>query len=310
MTKFITPSHTIRKYTSRPLSGVPEWRAKFSTPPGNATGELTSSPYKSALPLLLFPFEPRRVLLPGQRARLTFRHGKFMDMIDESLSSYESVVGMSILDDDGLLPVIVLCEVFEEEVEVKSGFRGVLSMNVGLRAVETMKRWDGAQGAGYDVENEEKARGSDLGDAVGGITALDEIHLGKFVDFEDDLLTSDEIKAAHEYLANIASLLNLPSLPTSTSGQELTVRQKLFFASYNSMLERYDATGMSRNQSQIIAASWAVFSTVEDDDKISSVICRALTTKNAVERLRLGLATMLDSTMPVADDYNESNAFQ
>ena len=236
-----------------------------------------------------------------------------MDMIDESLTSYESVVGMSVLDDDGLLPVIVVCEVIEEEVEVNSGFRGVLSRNVGLRAVERMKRWDGAQGAGADVENEDNAKRSDLGDSIRGITALDEIHLGRFVDFEDDLLKSDEIAAANEYLANIASLLNLPSLLTSSSGQELqeySGRQKLFFATHNSLLERFDATGMARNQSQVIAASWAVFSAVEDDDKISSAVCRALTTQSVVERLRLGLATILDSIMPDVDDYNESNAFQ
>ena len=233
-----------------------------------------------------------------------------MDMIDESLTSYESVVGMSVLDDDGLLPVIVVCEVIEEELEVNSGFRGVLSMNVGLRAVERMKRWDGAQGAGADVENEDNAKRSDLDDSIRGITALDEIHLGKFVDFEDDLLQSDEIVAAHEYLANIASLLNLPSLLTSSSGQEYNGRQKLFFATYNSLLERFDATRMARNQSQITAASWAVFSAVEDDDKISSAVCRALTTQSVVERLRLGLATILDSIMPDVDDYNESNAFQ
>jgi len=232
-----------------------------------------------------------------------------MDMIDESLTSYESVVGMSVLDDDGLLPVIVVCEVIEEELEVNSGFRGVLSMNVGLRAVERMKRWDGAQGAGADVENEDKAKRTNLGDAVRGITALDEIHLGKFVDFEDELLKSEEIAAVHEYLANIASLLSLPSLLTST-GQESSGRQKRFFAAYNSLLERFDRTGMARNQSQVIAASWAVFSAVEDDDKISSVVCRALTTQSVVERLRLGLATILDSTMPDVDDCNESNAFQ
>ncbi len=34
-----------------------------------------------------------------------------MDMIDESITSYESVVGLSVLDEDGLLPVVVVCEV-------------------------------------------------------------------------------------------------------------------------------------------------------------------------------------------------------
>ena len=48
-----------------------------------------------------------------------------MDMIDEFITSHESVVGMSILDDDRLLQHLVVCEVLEEELEVNMGYRGL-----------------------------------------------------------------------------------------------------------------------------------------------------------------------------------------
>lgn len=93
----------------------------------------------------------------------------------------------------------------------------------------------------------------------------------------------------------------LPILnPYQISGHESSGRHKLFFTTYNSLLKRFDATGMARSQSQVIAASWAVCSVVEDDDKISSVVCRAFATQS----VGTITTTILGSTLPDVDDYN------
>lgn len=74
------------------------------------------------LPLLLLPSKPTQILLPGQTFQtIQFRQGKYiLYIIDEALTSYESVVGLSILDDDGLLPYIILCEINEESFIMNS----------------------------------------------------------------------------------------------------------------------------------------------------------------------------------------------
>jgi hypothetical protein len=285
---------------TRQLYGVPEWKAKFSTPINSTQAS------QCTLPLLLFPFEPTQILLPGKHTKLTFRHGKFMDMIDESLTSYESVVGMSVLDEGELLPIAVVCEVIEEEVEVKSGFRGVLSMEVGFRAVARMRRWDG-------VGNSRVISAAGSNSSIWGGSRvryeLDEVHLGKFIDFEDDVLeTDDDIEAAYEYLKSIESLLNL----SPQSGQESSGRQTQYLDAYNFLINKFDTRDLAKNwHAGMIASSWAVFAAIGDREKLSSVISQALTTKNTVERLRLGLVALLDSSIPKAsDDNDESKAFQ
>ena len=106
--------------TSR-LYGINEWRDKISSTNSDST---TSTNNSTTLPLLLLPFKPTQIILPGQSTKLQFKQGRYIDIIDEALTSYESVVGLSILDDDGLLYVI-LCEIDEESFVMNSvGYRG------------------------------------------------------------------------------------------------------------------------------------------------------------------------------------------
>ena len=65
-----------------------------------------------------------------------------MDIIDESLTSYELVLGMSILDEDGHLPYAVICDVLEDELVVNAEYRGFSSTEVGIRAVGRARRTD------------------------------------------------------------------------------------------------------------------------------------------------------------------------
>ena len=117
-----------RNYNSK-LYGISEWREKFST--SLSTKDDVNN---ITLPLLLLPFTPSEIILPGQSTTLEFRHGKYIDIIDEAITSYESVVGLSILGDDGLLPYVVICELIEEEFVMKMGYRGFSSCQVGVRS--------------------------------------------------------------------------------------------------------------------------------------------------------------------------------
>ena len=187
ITELSTKPWISKRSGSHTLFGVPEWKAKFS-----------SSTNSTSLPLLMFPFEPTQIPLPGQHAKITFRHGKYMDMIDESLTSYESVVGMSVLYQDRLLPIVVVCEVIEEELDIKSGYRGFSSMEVGFRAIGRME-W-------VDTQSEQ-----DASDVFHGRKPLTDIQLGQFIDYEDADLSDAGIDSCRQYLKNIESLLALPS---------------------------------------------------------------------------------------------------
>lgn len=68
ITDIITTKGLKRRSHTRALFGVPEWKAKFSAL--NNTDAAYS--YQGPLPLLLLPFEPIQIPLPGQHTKLTF----------------------------------------------------------------------------------------------------------------------------------------------------------------------------------------------------------------------------------------------
>lgn len=281
------------RFTHQPVFGMSEWKAKFSA----LQNKTVDDSQCQGLPLLLFPFEPTQIPLPGQYTKFTFRHGKFMDMIDESLTSYESVVGMSVLDEDGLLPIVVLCEVIEEEIDIKSGYRGFSSIEVGLRAVGRMKQANER----IDLSN------SSDSNVFHGRKALNSIQIDQFVDYQDSSLLKMEAETCLGYLSNIESLLDLPPLflRRPRDHYQLTDEQEIYADAHT-----YLTSLMADYQhNDIIAASWAVFSLL--DVNIPSVIIEVLSTTNAADRLRLGLSALLDSrTSHFHVEYDEDNAFQ
>ena len=301
-------------FASLRLHGISEWRGKFSgstfansdrkTP--TTSSRLTDD--GDALPLLLLPFAPSQILLPGQSTTLKFRHGKYMDLIDESMTSYESVLGMSMLGEDGPLPHAVVCEVLGDELEVNAGYRGFSSMEVGIRAVGRARR--AAVGT----------RGHVVGDPAfrGRTTISDDIHLGEFVEWHDAAMADDELEMGTEYSRRIEGLLNSGARKRSDytgtiSGsrephdEKAQRRRMLFGRAYEANLEHSAASphpattgysdGRRRLQAHLMAFSWASLAAC-DDLASSSIITLALATNDTVERLRLGLAAMLDSQIP------------
>lgn len=161
-----------------------------------------------------------------------------------------------------------------------------------------------------------------------GRTALDDIHSGQFVEWQDEGLTSDGIEAASEYLESIEERLML-STPRSEAGGaadsnrtqvdgRIKRRQMLFARAYETSFRLPDSapsrtvsTSYSNIQelrhAQLVASSWATLAAAEDgeDARSSSIVMQALATRDTAERLRLGLAMMLDSQMPGQDTSGE-----
>ena len=302
------------------LHGISEWREKFSgstsanydrmaptTTPSRRTGDRIGD----ALPLLLLPFAPSQILLPGQSTTLRFRHGRYMDLIDESMTSYESVLGMSVLGEDGPLPHAVVCEVLGDELEVNAGYRGFSSMEVGIRAVGRARR---------AAVGEEGSKGGQVGDPAfrGRSTISDDIHLGRFVEWHDAAMADDDLEMASEYSRSIEGVLNSGArqrsdYPGAIGGsrephdEKARRRRMLFERAYDANMEHSAASphpattgysdGRRRLQAHLMAISWASLAAC-DDLASPSIITRALVTDDTVERLRLGLAAMLDSQLP------------
>jgi len=295
--------------TTTKLHGVQEWRAKYSSS-RNETKAHPNQEQQAQLPLLLLPFHPTQIILPGQTTSYTFRHGKYMDIIDESITHYESVIGMTILSDDGLLPITVLCEVIEEELEIHMGYRGFSSMEVGIRAVGRMRRCDVVESAVGMNNNDNNSRGSDdnsssrstIDDVLRRTTALDNIHQGKVVDWLDDPLDEEQIVTANEYRDNIASILRLRQY--DEEGQQLSERlrnQQRRYKSACEIIAQYSNSGGNVDP-DFSATSWGAFAAATAIECPSngdgSVKIDALSTTDTVERLRLGLAMLLEKQMP------------
>mmetsp|Transcript_33013 Transcript_33013/g.67455 ORF Transcript_33013/g.67455 Transcript_33013/m.67455 type:complete len:398 (+) Transcript_33013:144-1337(+) len=286
------------------LHGVHEWRAKYSN------HNNTSSQHQQQqdqLPLLLLPFNPTQILLPGQTTSYTFRHGKYMDLIDESITHYESVIGMSILSDDGLLPITVLCEVIEEELEIHMGYRGFSAMEVGIRAVGRVRRCDvnsNNNNSGSAASSRSTAINDDL-----RTTALDDIHQGKVVDWFDDPLDEEQKIAANEYTENIVSILRLRQEEDEEqrSSERLRNQQMNYKSAYDIIsLDKRTNNNSDNVDSDFTATSWGAFAAAAAAAAIdrpgvdgSVVNIDALSTTNTVERLRLGLAMLLENQMPL-----------
>ena len=322
------------------LYGINEWRDKFSSTSSSKTSIINNS--TTTLPLLLLPFKPAQIILPGQSTKLQFKQGKYIDIIDEALTSYESVVGLSILDDDGLLPYVILCEINEESFVMNSvGYRGFSSVEVDVCAVGRAYRVTTTNDLNTEEEGKvEEARTFIIrDDTVSGgknisfplldrkqptRTAQDDIHLGLVHEMYDDILNEDEFDIANEYLDNIHGILSISS---NDDGQQVVQQplddrilvhqqqQQLYTDAYTLMLEKqsdasrplYTSKEQQHHHSKLVAASWGALAAAttarERSSDISSspsstIITKAIESRSVVERLRLGLAIILDSQMP------------
>ncbi len=223
-----------------------------------------------------------------------------MDMIDESITSYESVVGLSVLDEDGLLPVVVVCEVLEEELVLNPGFRGVVSMEVELRAVGRARR--------CDIATERGDVGGKSEESTFGRTALDDIHSGAFVEWNDLDMDESRLKSSIDYVRSIESLLLMSSEKkiakySNKSRGPISQQESRYFEALHNLLPRFaqkkdpmisENVMIRYRHEELVAASWAVFASFDSSSVYPSLVIESLSTQDTAERLRLGMILMLE----------------
>ena len=248
-----------------------------------------------AAPLVLLPFEPSQVILPGQVTTLEFKHGKFMDLIYDAIETRDSVIGLSILSDDGLLPVCVLAEVIEDELDMKMGYRGFSSMSVGIRAV----------GRAYQVK---EVPGSDN---LRARTAQEAIHIGQFVEYEDGDLTDEQMREGREILDEVSL-----SIPHNSDSYNATYHRSYDILKGNTLTK----ASVDDEQLALQAWSWTVISSIIHSERRTlppSVIGEAIETRSTLNRLKIAKILFLEnaSTASATDrtpvtELDDGNAFQ
>lgn len=257
------------------LYGVSEWRARFSQFPEPSGKHPSDSLNGATFPLLLLPFSPQDILFPGQISSVTLRQGRYLDMMEDATSSYESILGLSVLDDDGTLAETVLCEILE--CDVICGYKGRPYVEATLRGVGRVRR---------------------VADTIVAETAKDSIHSGTFKEMCDEDLSVSGLETADELLRNIESCL--PSESRSRQRYD-DARGALIAASVRSKEEESQET---LRVSDLVASSWAIFAALESaSTPPSHVIIGALSTTDTTERLRLGLAMLLEGQTGGENDY-------
>lgn len=249
-------------------------------------------------PLVLLPFEPSQIILPGQVTTLAFRQGRYMDLIYDATENRDSVIGLTILSDDGLLPVCILAEVLEDELDMKMGYRGFSSMSVGIKAI----------GRAYQVK---EVSGSD--GLLRAKTAQEAIHLGQFVEYEDGDLTDDQMRKGREILDEVS--LSIPHSDVYNS----TYRRVYNFLKDNAQMK---SSAVDDELLSLQANSWTVISAIMDIDSERrtlppSVIAEAIETTSTLNRLRIAKVLFLEnaSTSSTTDrtavtELDDENAFQ
>ena len=158
-------------------------------------------------------------------------------------------------------------------------------------------------------------------------TAIEDIHLGLCEEFrdDDDILTmKEDVDAALECVSNIKSLLiSTSSSPVQKQQQQfesvgdgkLLRRRMIFDRAYEAMelhLEEASSScgnALEHRNHQLEAYSWAAFAACDGflTRSSPSIVVRALETKDTLERLRLGVAMLLDSQMRSLKNDNDDN---
>jgi len=213
-------------------------------------------------PILLLPFAASEALVQGQSMSIILKEGRFYDLFQDCIDDYESIIGMVLMGDDGLLKDMPLCEI--HDFEVQAGFRGKVTVSVTLRAVGRAK--------------------------VHEFTQMKPIMMAVCNELADD--GNADIALASELLDDIEATIsdmNVVDLQTRyDKAFELAVETDS--QGYVTSSETSTDESNTRTLSELTAKSWAVFGCITD----KSSLYKAIASTNLIERLELGLKSLLD----------------
>ena len=243
------PSRPSRHVDRTSLFGLAEWR-----------DNLKDEQESRGKPLLLLPFAADKALVQGQSKDIRLKEGRFYDLFQDSIDDYESIVGMVLMGDDGLLQDMPLCEIHDFDVE--AGFRGKVTVSVTLRAVGRAK--------------------------IEQFTQMKPIMMGRCTELVDG--ENVNVSLANELAKGIESTIKNTNLQKSYDDA--------FRLALETDVQGHDKTtgntmpeGRQRSISELTATSWAVLACITD----KSCLYKAIATTDLTERLELGLKALLDA---------------
>jgi len=270
----MTPSFSFilqppRQYSNRDsvLHGLLEWRDQQLIH--------SESSLEDTKPLLLLPFHANEALVQGQYKEIVLKHGRFFDLFQDSIDDHESIIGMVLMGEDGMLNEMPLCEI--HDFEVHAGFKGKITVDVTLRAVG-------------------RAR-------INELTQMKPVMMGMCSELADDeeIVSHEAMVFANEIVDSIEHIVR-----DLSQGENYRHLQIAYEDGYHRALQvhhlslgtakttetkfsgRYDK--LKRPADDLVAASWAVFAAVSD----KSSVVKALQLTNLIDRLQFGLKMILD----------------
>ena len=278
------PLRSRARFATR-LRGLAEWR-QIALDDGDGEGPTTTRTQ-----IFLLPFAAEEALFPGQATSLVLKHGKFLDLFQESLDERGSMVGTALMGDDGLLEAVPLCEIVDFDVD--AGFRGRVSVRVTLRAVSVAKIDELIQTtpvmAAWVTEIVDAADAGSVRTLLEANEVVDDIErmisdMTKLGDVGD----SGALSRQEQYRQALRRVLHTITSNKSKSGG-------------NTQRERKSSAVSCRSLSELQAASWSVFASIASASSSNAATGRrrheALASTNLVERLQFGRQLLMEEIL-------------
>lgn len=249
----------------RVLNGLLEWR--------DQQAHYSESSMQNAKSLLLLPFSADEALVQGQCKEIVLKDGRFFDLFQDSIDDHESIVGMVLMGEDGMLNEFPLCEI--HDFEVKMGFKGKLTVDVTLRAVGRARLNELIQMKPIMI-----GRCSELADDEDTVTHEAMVYANEVVDSIERII--GELKTRGENNQHLGVAYN-EAYDEALQVHRLSLGSRI-------KIKTSSTDELKRPFEELVAASWAVFAAVSD----KSCVVRALQLTNFMDRLQFGLKMILE----------------
>lgn len=238
------------------LNGIAEWRNFILSQPNG---------------IYLLPFSPTEALVPGQSRTILLKEGRFFDLVDDVIEKHNSIVGMVLMGDDGIIMHgMPLCEIVN--VEVFAGFRGKVTIEITLESVGRAKL----------VE----------------LTQMKPSMMGRCMELVDDRLDGkrQDLKASRDIVRQLEETLK--AMPSGC-----------YYSDYSnarvSALRVLTDEANDKETNDLTAISWALIACLPTEIG-SEVALKAIATVDLLHRLHLGAKAILEEQIRPTQSQNAS----